>query len=90
MGPRPRAGYGVALDNGVRVAGALPGRRQTAQRAEVAALATAIGAATGPLTVVVDNQYVFNRARWMQSGGRPGRLRATGIIGSLFTDASRG
>ena len=58
----PRAGIGVALSNGVRLGIPLPGKRQTAQRAEVAGLALALEYTTGPLTLAVDNEYVCNMA----------------------------
>ena len=63
-----RAGFGVALSNGTRIGRPLPGKRQTAQRAEVAALAVALEATSGPLTLVVDNAYVCDTAKSLQDG----------------------
>ncbi len=68
----PGPGFGVVLNNGVRFARALAGRRQTAQRAEVAALATAPCMTSGPLVLVVDNMYVWQRAQAIQGGFQRG------------------
>ena len=67
----PRAGIGVALSNGIRVGIPLPGKRQTAQWAEVAGLALALEYTTGPLTLAVDNEYVCNMAMRVKQGEDP-------------------
>ena len=79
----PRAGFGVARSNGVRIGRALPGKRQTAQRAEVAALAVAIECTTGPLTLaVVLYTCAIQRQiyRWERTLTREDDMLTTGVI----------
>ena len=60
-----RAGWDIASGTcpGQVVRGALPGPCQTAQRAEVYAVAVALIMLCGPLTVLTDSRYVHDKLR---------------------------
>ncbi len=67
------AAWAIVDEGGRPWSGPVPGQ-QSAQRAEVAAVAAALAATPGALEVVTDSRYVFLVFRMWQDGARPPEL----------------
>ena len=82
-----RAGWGLSTSEDTHLRGAVHGRYQTAERAEVTAALMALAWSPGPVHLLTDSRYVHDRLRIILRGGHFQSLRR-GDLWRRITDWS--